>query len=114
MMLKIGDWVYCVNPHEYVFGWLGYIEWIRPPECKVIFVRTQLNQQTLQSRRMLLSRLKSAGMSTDWTSSELDELIDLALDTRDEEWFLELAKRMEGIKRNGSERSSRKEKAIFD
>jgi hypothetical protein len=94
--MQPGDWVYCVNPHESVFGWLGYIDWIRPPECKVVFVRTRLNQPVREERRILLSRLEPAGVSTDWTSSELNALIDLALDTRDEEWFYELATRKGG------------------
>lgn len=96
MALQVGDWVYCVNVHQHTFGWLGFIEWIRPPECSVIFVRTRSNQPTRQERRMLLRYLEPAGIEGDWTSSELDVLINLALDTRDEGWFRELTARKGG------------------
>ncbi|MGG3887452.1 IDEAL domain-containing protein, partial [Brevibacillus panacihumi] len=44
---------------------------------------------------------------------DLQILIDIAIDTNDREWFMELTKRKEA--QHGSfERSSRKEKAIFD
>lgn len=94
--MQPGDWVYCVNPHESVFGWLGYIDWIRPPECSVVFTRTNDGQRLKQKRRMLIRDFIVIDSTAEWASSEIDAMIDIALDTRDEEWFRELVQRKGG------------------
>ncbi|WJQ02892.1 IDEAL domain-containing protein [Geobacillus kaustophilus] len=94
--MQPGDWVRCVNVHHYVYGWLGYVEWTRPPECSVVFTLTKDGRTVNQKRRMLISEFVPAEEMNDWTSQEIEILINLALDTRDKEWFQQLTSRKGG------------------
>ncbi|MGG3920987.1 IDEAL domain-containing protein [Geobacillus thermodenitrificans] len=93
--MEAGDWVRCVNRNHYVYGWIGYVNWIKPPECSVIFTRTRDGQRVNQKRRMLMSEFAVINDIEEWTSPEWEALINLALDMRDEEWFRDLVKRRE-------------------
>jgi len=117
-VIDVGDWVRVKSGGKYIFGYIAYISNNQKEAQiqKVYFIR--------KGKRFYYNPKNNLGTFETYRLRKLEQklyqedlqiLIDIALDTKDREWFLELTKRMEGIKRNGSsKRRSRKEKAIFD
>jgi uncharacterized protein YpiB (UPF0302 family) len=87
--MQPGDWVIVVNKSSTLYLWIGFVEWIRPPECKVQFTLDPHGRPTGEAYRILMRDLE---VIEKWepTDDAIDTMIDLALDTRDEEWFREL------------------------
>jgi len=84
--MQPGDWVRCISIHSPYCGWTGYVEWVKPPECKVILTLDDYDRPVRIERRALM-RDFTLDNGVCLTDEHIDELIDLALDKRDEEWF---------------------------
>ena len=93
--MEAGDWVRCISIHSPYCGWTGYVEWVKPPECKVVLTLDDDDRPVRQEVRMLM-RVFAVDNEPFLLDEHIAELIDQALDTRDEEWFRELAARKGG------------------
>lgn len=93
--MRPGDWVRCISIRSPYCGWTGYVEWVRPPECKVVLTLDDYDRPARREIRMLM-RDFAVDNEPFLTDEHIVELIDQALDTRDEEWFRELADRKGG------------------
>ncbi|MED3785618.1 hypothetical protein P4533_15585, partial [Geobacillus stearothermophilus] len=55
--IKPGDWVYCVSVNSTYCGWLGYVEWVRPPVGMVQFTLNHDEKPVRKRKQMLLRQL---------------------------------------------------------
>ncbi|KZM54934.1 hypothetical protein A3Q35_13340 [Aeribacillus pallidus] len=114
-MFDVGDWVRFKSGKVEIYGFIDGFSKINDTVfiTKVFSVRDKKRvyyEWKFSSAQVEKYRLEP--IDADLIDEDLNALIDLSLDTKDREWFLELTKRMEGIKRNGSERSGRKAKEV--
>ncbi|MED0702846.1 IDEAL domain-containing protein [Aeribacillus composti] len=115
-MINVGDWVRVKVNERYVYGYVDYIS-----ESENVYLRKIYTEFINSDEKYFYGYRNNLGMFESYRIEKLDQsisdddlniLIDIALDMNDREWFLELTKRREGIKRNGSERSGRKAKEV--
>ncbi|KQB91911.1 MULTISPECIES: hypothetical protein [Geobacillus] len=92
--MEAGDWVRCISIRSSYCGWTGYVEWIKPPECKVILTLDDYDRPVRIERRALM-RDFVVDNEIFLTDENIDALIDISLDMRDEAWFRDLVKRRE-------------------
>ncbi|ABO68191.1 MULTISPECIES: hypothetical protein [unclassified Geobacillus] len=100
--IEPGDWVYCVSVNSAYCGWLGYVEWVRPPVGMVQFTLNHDEKPVRKRKQMLLRQL---ALVDQWelTRENIDDMVNIALDTSDQEWFEQLI-----TMRNEKEREEQK------
>jgi IDEAL domain len=112
--LKVGDWVKVKSGGKYIFGYIAYISknqkeaQIRKVysirKGKRFYYNPKNNLGTFETYRLIKLEQKLY-------QEDLQILIDIAIDTNDREWFMELTKRKEA--QHGSfERSCREAKEV--
>lgn len=98
MFLKTGDWVKGNTQDGALI--IGYIESLNIPGgfVKVHVIRSD-NQEMIGKTNFLSSnRVKSLPASNAINKEQIRFLIDLALSTGDEEWFIHLSSKLNAIK----------------
>ena len=97
-ILKTGDWVKGNLPDGALI--IGYIESLNiPGEVVKVNVITSDNQETVGKTIPILSnQVKSLPVSNVINKEQILFLIDLALSTGDEDWFIELSSKLNSIK----------------
>jgi len=92
--------VYCVSVNSAYCGWLGYVEWVRPPVGMVQFTLNHDEKPVRKRKQMLLRQL---ALVDQWelTRENIDDMVNIALDTGDQEWFEQLT-----AMRNGQEKEA--------
>ncbi|ALA68970.1 hypothetical protein GT50_01370 [Geobacillus stearothermophilus 10] len=85
--------MYCVSVNSTYCGWLGYVEWVRPPVGMVQFTLNHDEKPVRKRKQMLLRQLRE----------NIDDMVNIALDTSDQEWFEQLI-----TMRNEKEREEQK------
>ena len=81
--------MYCVNIRSAYCGWLGYVEWVRPPVCMVRFTLDH-NEKPVQRKKQMLIREFMVVDQWEPTLENIDDMVNIALDTSDQEWFDQL------------------------
>ncbi|MBM7657214.1 IDEAL domain-containing protein [Sporolactobacillus spathodeae] len=87
MKIDIGDWIGAVYVRDKIIGYIIHNDVIRK-KCTVKVIKSE-NHRRLQCLVIKYNEICAytyAGLSPD----DIGNLIDLALQTRDEEWFREL------------------------
>lgn len=92
--------MYCVSVNSAYCGWLGYVEWVRPPVGMVQFTLNHDEKPVRKRKQMLLRQL---ALVDQWelTRENIDDMVNIALDTGDQEWFEQLT-----AMRNGQEKEA--------
>ncbi|PWW28335.1 IDEAL domain-containing protein [Cytobacillus oceanisediminis] len=97
-ILKVGDWIKGKSQKGELI--LGYIETLDILKGIVkVTVVTSDNQETIgKTIQMLSRRVKPLPESKVANKEQIHFLIDLALSTGDEEWFIELSSKLNSMK----------------
>lgn len=97
-VLKTGEWVKGRSRNGELI--IGYIEALHSTEGAVsVHVVTSDNEESIGKTVQLLSRrVKSLPASKVANKEQISFLIDLALSTGDEEWFLELSSQLNSMR----------------
>src|SRR4051795_8953674 len=97
LLLKIGDWVKGESRDGQLI--IGYIESLNNIEDLVtIKIVTSDKEETIgKSVQMFSYQVKSLPTATVNNKEQIRTLIDLALSTGDEEWFLELTAKLKSM-----------------
>jgi uncharacterized protein YpiB (UPF0302 family) len=97
-LLKTGDWVKGRSREGELI--IGYIESLHAAEGAVsVHVVTSDNEKSMGRTVQILSkRVKSLPVSKVVNKEQISFLIDLALSTGDEEWFLELSSQLKSMR----------------
>ncbi|AVO22605.1 IDEAL domain-containing protein [Aeribacillus composti] len=114
-MINVGDWVKIRLATIQIFGYVEHIFKNDDLQIRRVYAIDENGNKRIYNPKFnygLYEVGRVEVLKTEIGTEDLNELINLALDMNDREWFLELTKRMEGIKRNGSERSGRKAKEV--
>ncbi|MEK5272578.1 IDEAL domain-containing protein [Aeribacillus sp. FSL K6-8394] len=113
-MINVGDWVRVKVNERYVYGYVDYIS-----ESENVYLRKIYTEFINSDEKYFYGYRNNLGMFESYRVEKLDQsisdddlniLIDIALDTNDREWFMELTKRKEA--QHGSERSCREAKEV--
>ncbi|MEH7095270.1 IDEAL domain-containing protein [Neobacillus vireti] len=96
MLLKTGDWVKGTSRGGELI--MGYIESLDNPGIVKVTVVTSDNNEIIGKKVSLLSeRVKRLPVSNVSNKAQTQFLIDLALSTGDEEWFIELSSKLNSM-----------------
>ncbi|MEH7414903.1 IDEAL domain-containing protein [Neobacillus drentensis] len=93
MLLQTGDWIKgTLRDGELI---MGYIESLDPSGIVKVAVVTSDNHEIIGKKVSMLSeRVKRLPVSNVSNKAQIQFLIDLALSTGDEEWFIELSSKL--------------------
>lgn len=95
-ILKTGDWVKGKSRDEELI--IGYIESLEIPEVVKVTVVTSDNIEIIGKTVPILSeRVKILPASKVTNKAQILSLIDLALSTGDEDWFIELSSELNSM-----------------
>ncbi len=97
--IRIGDWIKGISKNEYEFQ--GYVEAISATHGSLL-VRVVKSEQQSKVGKVIESHMSRVDMMDEDLSEEQDvyALIELALQTRDEAWFMELTAHLIACKEN--------------
>lgn len=91
--VRIGDWISGVSQTDEKF--IGYVESIHVGGVLKVWVTQCDREQTVgTSVETVLSKVKKLPESVPSTGEELRSLIELSLQTRDQDWFEELSAKL--------------------
>ncbi|OAH57919.1 MULTISPECIES: hypothetical protein [Bacillaceae] len=96
-MLKIGDWVLVAHGSERIIGYIRDFSRLRN-EVYIIQVSTYFNKRISRMKPVLgvidVQYIVPLGLTL--AKEDWDSMIDMAVSTDDQKWFLELSRRMTG------------------
>jgi len=96
MLLKTGDWVKGTSRNGELI--MGFIESLDNPGIVKVTVVTSDNHDIIGKKvTMLGERVKRLPVSNVSNRAQIQFLIDLALSTGDEEWFIELSTKLNSM-----------------
>ncbi|WP_421385179.1 IDEAL domain-containing protein [Bacillus salacetis] len=107
MNYEIGEWVKAKTVEGELV--IGYIEAVNQDSKSVKIRAVQSEQESMTGRTIetLLRRISALPSSSMTTKNEIMQLIDLALFTRDEDWFKQLTADLNRVaKKSGKERAA--------
>ena len=114
-MINVGDWVKIRLDTIQIFGYVEHIFKNDDLQIRRVYAIDENGNKRIYNPKFnygLYEVGRVEVLKTEIGTEDLNELINLALDMNDREWFMELTKRKEA--QHGSSKRSRKEKAIFD
>jgi hypothetical protein len=91
--LKIGEWVKVIG-HDYLEGYVGYITDFDPVDGYRVRITKNSKGKSFKKRDKWIDADQIIPLSVEKEEDDLLALIDVALDTNDKEWFLELTSRL--------------------
>jgi hypothetical protein len=95
---NVGDWVYYDGEHyASLEGALGFVEYVGYSRCLVEFIKDR-NGNRIKFRKEINFEDLMPASELFLDEQALKNLIDLALDTDDEEWFIELTELYKQLK----------------
>jgi hypothetical protein len=96
--IQLGDWVSGTTVYDERIR--GYVEMVNKNLGSVLVRVTQSDRENAVGRvaESLLNKLELLGVDAD--EQAFQDLIDIALTTRDEEWFMELTSSLKALRAN--------------
>lgn len=103
MMMKISDWVQGITKEdEMIFGFVEEIDSLKGV-ATVHVVQSDNEDRIGRKAALRMSRAKPVPAASFKDNELIDDVIDLALATGDEAWFMELTERRETGRQSASE-----------
>jgi hypothetical protein len=91
--LEIGVWVKVIN-HDYLEGYVGYITDFDPVDGYRVRITKDCKGKSFKKRDKWMDEEQIIPLPIKKEEDDLLALIDLALETNDKEWFLELTSKL--------------------
>jgi hypothetical protein len=98
--LKVGDWVYYAGDNERLEGALGFIVQGTGFHFNVEFIQDYKGKRIKRQRYCHVEELIPASVIQPPNETQLETLINLALDTGDKDWFMELTEQYKRRNKN--------------
>jgi hypothetical protein len=92
--LAVGDWVEVVN-HIYVGGYVGYVAYNpQSPKVAVVLVKDEEGKPFFEVDEYLIKAEQLMKLELEKDELDLQTMIDMSLEQKDERWFNELASQL--------------------